>query len=243
MSISDCPALGPARDEWILNAVKNTCYFNCVKLTIEENGNTGVFNVFQDALKVMGVRVNVSASLQQKIADELGFSLLTAKIADAMWINKSIHLNPYIRGTLNMSSIDAMVEHSDMIESDLAIYDNIMGIISTVGKHWLLDNDLIGSKTKAMNYGWHFKGPIFKGISGSAIASGMKDYEGNACRLIQGRGSAHDINHVDYSQTCVLVNRDCEINGVNMDIRDVFSDPVLCNLVSHQGKLKFFAYS
>src|SRR5208282_630697 len=86
-------------------------------------------------------------------------------------------------------------------------------------------------KGKAENYGWHFNGAKFDGQAFEPAVT-------PPYRVIQGQGYAHDRSHVDYSQTCVLVQRKCKVDGASMDIQQVLQSPELAKLASHEGVLR-----
>jgi len=225
----------PERLEAIYQEILNGHYdapeWADVTATIPDH--TATFHVFADALKIDGVRVNVSAEYEQKIADALGCSLLTPKLADLIWLQKAVLLTPYPM-TIT-SSVQGMLTHSANIDKGLAAISYTGGLICTVGKHWVIDN-AIASNGKACNYGWHFNGQSYQGISGETCASLIKDPKtGMYYKLIQGRGTAHDMHHADYSQICVLVNQWCNVDGNPMRLEALLQDPVLCALASCQG--------
>lgn len=230
----------PAREQAILDLIDQGAFeVSWALVTSQHNGHEATFQIMADALKIEGVRVNVSAKTQQKIADLLGCLLLTPKLADLAWIQRDIHLQPFPRGNTNgMSSTQAMLDHSAKIDKALAAGGETRGLIGTVGKHWVIDNDLAVKKDRAMNYGWHFEGANFQGIGGEVVASLQKDKKGRYLRLIQGRGTAHDMSHVDYSQICVLVNNECVLDGQPAKLADILVDPDLAGLASHQGVMK-----
>lgn len=237
MSLNLPPTSGTAREKAIIDYIKNgAADISWAKVTSKSKDHTGEFKVFADALKIEGVRVNVSAETEQVIADLLGCMLLTAKLADLIWSQRTVTLPPFPRAIT--ASTQAMIEHSTKIDTALAKIDySGNGIVATVGKHWLIDNDLRLKPGSAMNYGWHFEGPSTSGIVGAPVATLMKDAKGQYMRLIQGRGTAHDMHHVDYSQTCVLVSRSCIIDGEEMDLHNVMRNADLAPLMSHQGIL------
>ncbi len=240
MTLDLPPNPGPGRDEAILTYIREGRYTADLRpLTSNVNGHTAIFYVFCDALKVEGVRVNVSAKLQQTIADMLGCSLLTPKVADLAWAQRTVTLPPFTRPITATTA--AMIENSGKIDAALAKL-NLTGrdLIQTVGKHWVIDNDLLTKTGRAENYGWHFEGSSFQGIKGEAVASLQKDKTGQYMRLIQGRGWAHDMEHVDYSQVCVLMSQMCEVDGKSLELRAVLTDPDLAPLASHQGVMKVF---
>lgn len=238
------PEAGAAREAYIIDQVRQGRFeVEFATITSDYNGHHAEFQVFADALKIDGVRVNVTAQTQQIIADMTGCMLLTPKLADLIWVQRQVTLPPMPRPITSATA--AMIDQSKKIDAALAKLGNPKGLICTVGKHWVIDNDL--SETKliygvhaAENYGWHFEGSSYQGISGEQIASGFKDANGHVYRLIQGRGWAHNASEVDYSQNCICVAIMCKVDGQDMDIRDLLRDPNLAPLASHNGVMKFF---
>jgi len=204
------------------------------EVTSEANGHKAIFRVFADALKIDGVRISVSAKLAQTIADMLGCVLPTPKIADLIWQQRAVTLPPFpltqtTADVAIMSTKRRMILHSSLIDQALAKQGNPQGITATVGKLWVIDNDLLQKAAgTAENYGWHFAGNSFGGASWEACASG-------GCRLIQGRGWAHPNTHIDYSQILILVSRICYVDGHMMDIATLLSTPEFAPLATHDG--------
>jgi len=233
------PDHGPERDEAILAYIRDSQYTaNLVPVTSSIEGHTATFYVFQDALMIEGVRINVSAKLQQTIADMLGCSLMTPKIADLAWMQRATTLTPFTRPITSKTA--DMIDNSAKMDAALAKLPPTptLGIIQTVGKHWLIDNDLAAKPGKAENYGWHFVGSNYQGLTGEVNASLQKDPKsGQYVRLIQGRGWAHDMSHVDYSQICVLVSQMADLDGAAVELASILTDPALAALGSHQGKM------
>ncbi len=243
MTIDKMPKSGKEREDWIFDQVwDGFSDFSFTEIRSTYNNHTAIFNVFADALRISGVRVSVSAETEQKIADITGCSLLTPKLADLIWMQRSIHIPPFphaVDASSDMTSNQWSLDHSKHIDEEISKSGSI-GVISTVGKHWVIDNDLSKITNKAMNYGWHFVGPNFQGIRGDVTASLLMDEKGTYTRLIQGRGTRHDMHHTDYSQTCVLVSRSCLVDGVESDLFDILSNPELAPLASHQGMMSVF---
>ena len=236
--LDDFPATqGPEREAKILECVRSKIgTFSLVTISSEYNGHQAQFQVFEDALKIDGVRVNVTARTQQQIADLLGCILPTAKLYDLMWLECPHKISPHPRPI--DSSTKAMIAHSKQIDEDLA-KSNSKGLKATVGKTWIIDNSLATKPSKACNYGWHFSGTTFKGIKGHLAESKLKDPNTNDyIRVIQPASLFHDSSHTDYSQVCVLVSRKCVVDGQEMDILDVLKSPELANLANHNGVLK-----
>lgn len=240
MTLEDFPATnGYQRENKIIECVQTgRAKYNFVKIVSEHNGHTGEFQVFEDALKVDGIRVNVSAETQQKIADLLRCVLPTAKIYDLMWHLAKYRTTPHTQPIT--ASTKAMIEHSQKIDKELSEMGAQDGLKSSVGKTWIIDNSLLTKPRVACNYGWHFEnGTSFKGIGGNVNASMLKNPNtGNPWYMIQSRGWHHSPTHVDYSQICILVSRKCWVDGKEMDILDVFKDPELAPLAVHDGVLK-----
>lgn len=239
------PSVGrPEREQAIIDLVKaDQARFEWSVITSTHGNHTGEFYVFSDALKipvdvdnrVQLVRANVSAATQQLIADHLGCYMLTAKLADLIWLQRQVTLPPFPRQITNTT--DAMIKHSCQIDEALARLGR-SGLVCTTGKHWIIDNDTLAHPNAACNYGWHFVGQSFQGIRGEVCAGLMKDEKGTYMRLIQGRGWAHNIHHSDYSQVCVLVSRPCFVDGKAMNFDEVASDPELSYLVNYSGILR-----
>lgn len=232
------PDHGPDRDEAIRAYIQAGEYtVDLRSVTSTHKGHTATFYVFADALKICGVRVNASAKLLQQIADMLGCLMLTPKIADLAWVQRTVHLPPFPRPITSTTA--GMVAHSADIDKALRKLNIPPGaFIQTVGKIWVMDNDLLIKPGKAENYGWHFEGQSFGTIKGEVNASLQKDARGQFIRLIQGRGWAHDIEHVDYSQIILLMSRMCEVDGAPMEVCKLLTDPELAPLGSHQGVMK-----
>jgi hypothetical protein len=213
-------------------------------ITSTHGDHTAEFMVFGDALKIQGVRVGMSAETEQIVADMLGCSLLTAKLADLIWLQRQVTLKPFPHGNpVTMHDTAAMLKHSAKIDAALEALGNPGGIISTTGKHWIIDNSIADGRLierfpVACNYGWPFEGPSFEGIQGEVLATQAKGADGKLLRLIQGRGTRHNNQHADYSQICVLVSLDCIVDGQPMKLADLLVDPELAPLACHAGVLK-----
>jgi len=204
-----------------------------VPLEHTAGGRTIKFNVMKDALKIDGVRVNVSAELQQKLADVFGASLLTAHIADLMFINAVHRIEPC---PMQISStVASMVKHSQMV--DTKVGQNPTGLVASPGKHWILDKKLDYNTSKSCNYGWHFVGTNYKGIKGHPAASKQNKLNGAPVSVIQPNACAHDMKHSDYSQICQLVSQICWIDGVEYRLSNILQDPSRCDLVTAGGPL------
>jgi hypothetical protein len=225
---------GPQRESKILELIKNgSSTINFSTISSQYGNDIATFYIFSDALKIEGVRINVTAETEQKIADMIGCSLLTPKLSDLIFAQAKVVIKPKPRPIT--SSTAAMIQHSKDTDNEIAKLNVKEGLTATVGKSWLIDDMLVGKpEGTALNYGWHYRG-TFAGINGELP---VMYKEMPNVRVIQGRGTAHNILHVDYSQTCTLVTRECEVNGKSMDLLDMLKDPKLAYLASHSGALK-----
>lgn len=231
----------PERERVIRELVRDgDCEYAWSTITSSYKEHSAEFSVFSDALKIDSIRINVTAETAQILADTLGCLLLTPKLADLIWLQRDVTLPPFPQDpTDEMSSTQAMVNHSESIDRALGELPSNSGLLSTVGKHWVIDNGLVGKPAgTAMNYGWHFEGSIFREEAFDTTASLIKDERGQLVRLIQGRGTRHSKIHVDYSQTCTLVHQTCKVDGVEMNLVDVLKNPELAPLANHSGVLK-----
>ncbi len=228
------------RNNYILDCVKNNNYnLQWTQIISEYKGHVAIIDVMSDALKIEGTRVNVSAQLQQEISDVLDASFLTAKVADLLHNQAILKADPATMVNCPTST-SAMISNSKRIDDYFKRkYENVVDgmLASTVGKLWTLNNATQNKPGIATNYGWHFSGSNFQGITGEPCASLLKDRSGMYYRVIQGMGTCHNSEHCDYSQVCVLMKKILIVDGKEMTIEEVGKDDILCNLISHQGKI------
>jgi len=205
-----------------------------LEYTIE--GKLVKLNVMKDALKIDGIRVNVSAQFQQKLADVFDASLLTAQVVDLMYIHASKRIDPQPMPIA--STVAAMVKHSQNVDRAIGSA-TVNGLVAPVGKHWILDKKLESMPNRACTYGWHFVGTTMKGIKGYSVASQYNQNfpKAQSNSVIQQNTCGHDMWHLDYSQTCQLVSQTCWVDGAEKRFSDLLQDPILNNLVTHAGAL------
>ena len=257
MDLLGFPSNVDERHDYILKKVRNKEYQAVfAPLVSRANGHEALFWVFGDALKVDGVRVIVTAALEQKIADSLGMSLLTPKLADLIFQQADMTLQPITRPPNKylpdktpvwnppMDSTEAMILESRNIDKAIEAAGGLDGrdqyIVSTVGKHWVIDNDLLKAPGRAENYGFHYWGskkriPETDDFPVTAIKNAST---GEGALMMQPRMKGHNINHSDYSQNVVLVDNRVIVDGNSMSLSEVLTNPELAPLASHQGVLK-----
>lgn len=201
------------------------------------DGLTVKLNVMRDALKIDGVRVNVSAVLEQKLADVFDASLLTAQVADIMFTQAKKRIEP--QPMQISTSVASMLKHSTNVDRAIGT-PNPGGLVAPVGKHWILDKNVDNNPHRACTYGWHFVGTTMRGIKGYSTASSFNQNFPRAQNnsVIQPNWTGHDMWHTDYSQTCQLVSQVCWVDGVETRFENLLVDSDKSKLVTHAGPLK-----
>ena len=186
-----------------------------------------VLRVMPDALKLDGLRVPVSARTAQQAADLLGAMLPTALVEDLVWRAAKVRVRPIPQRSDWWSAHmwEAVEQAHQDIQEQLPADVASDALVATVGKSWVLTNELLAHEGRAANYGWHHTGAGFRAVSGSVP-------------VWQPLSTAHNVDHWDYSQTLRLVSRDCLVDGAPRDLRDVLQDPELAGQVSHEGPLR-----
>lgn len=197
-------------------------------LPLTYRGRKLIFGVSRDALRVGqpgdSVRVTVTARTQAAIADVMGARLLTPRLADIIHCEASVTVPPITRTWFadgSMALTRRMVEQSKDVD---ALVAGASGLVSGACKDWVICNALRSGK--AANYGWHTKASN----ASPAVTAGL--------RVWQGVGTAHNLDHVDYSQGVRLVSRAVKVDGIHMDLDDLLRDPDLAGVISHEGPLR-----
>jgi hypothetical protein len=232
--------LDPSYAKMVLDAVAEEEYvLRWAPIRVSSPDGTQVIEILfsSDALKIGGIRVNVSATIQQQIADAIGALLPTPKIMDLAWLVRPTTLRPVLLPIAATS--DSMIQASQLLDKAIVGLDSPPGILVSQ-KTWAIGNSLAIHKGRAMNYG-DFVIPnqpnhFYSGIATEACVSfPTKPQLG---RVIQGQGWAHDIAHLDYSQIAWFVHRSCTVNGSVRDLGAVLTDAKLAPLLSHEGPLQ-----
>lgn len=192
-------------------------------------------SVFADALKVDGVRVSVSARTAQTVADNLGCILTTPLIEDLIYQQAEVRIPPFPGEVTERLAKD----HSADIDKMLARGAKSIQpetLIATVGKSWVLSNK--ATADRAVNYGWHCE----RWRGGTVPVS--RAFHATDVQVIQPPSTAHNLEHVDYSQTLRLVDAHCQFDGPNFflgvktPVASILQDPDGWVYISHEGPLK-----
>jgi hypothetical protein len=193
------------------------------------------------------LRVNATMRGEQSIADLLRMSLITPKIADLIRAQSRVQIEPRTQTPdSKMGYTSRMVRHSQAVtDAVLAatkhwpepgtlemVGRQQLGLVSGVGKDWVLTNRLAGKPGLAANYGWHTKARP----NPAAPKNGPFRSPGGGY-MWQTVGTAHNTKHVDYSQIVRLMSAEMVVDGQPMLFADVACHPDLCWLVDYDGPL------
>jgi hypothetical protein len=241
-----------AREQLVLEAVNAGLTLPTVwaPLTTSAGPHTGTIFVATDTLRfgVPGpnadpndwdwVRLAVTADTAQRIADALGVLLPTDRIADLAHAQADVRLTPHTQ-RLVTATTSTMLQHHAAIEAERAGRE---GLLSTIGKEWILGPELFPALSPAhplgidgaINYGWHTVGPV----------TPNGPYRGRPGMILwQTRGFRHNRRHVDYSQWAPrAVHPRMRVDGRNVSTAEVMMSPELAGLVSYHGPLQETRY-
>jgi hypothetical protein len=239
----------PAYEAAVLGAILSGDYdVTMAEIQSQTDGHTATLRVFADVLKMdveyvdnsgvvqqaLGVRICASARLEQQIADAMGLSLMTSKIAELRYGTRGITIPPSpLGGTPDMGTTARMVLESQRMDAAIAAAGG-SGIIGTTGKDWILDNVVLDHPGRAINFGWFLPAGTPSPWEGVPLYPSP----GRTALLIQPASWAHDIAHADYSQQICLVDKACSVDGQAMNLADVLMSPSLATLVNYHGPLK-----
>lgn len=218
-------APGPRREAAILEAVRaGHVVFDWSPIEVCEDQHVLTIWVSSDVRvgeRGDSVRVAVTYRTHQQIAAELHALLPTPRISDLIWLHADVRLGVHTQPPgPAMASKTAFLRHHEHLERELA---GRTGLV-TAGKDWVICRRLAIHPNRAANYGWHLPRGGRPGVTPGV-------------RVVQPIGLAHGFDHVDYSQFCRLVRRRCELDGSEIDLRDVLAVVGLADLVSHEGPL------
>jgi hypothetical protein len=215
----------------------NKIYWKTIQLTSNILPNYILnISVLADALKINNIREQCSAKELQQICDEFNGIFHTSKTYDERHKQAIIKLPAITRINSKITALSTSELYSqklDVLLSDSKLVQDDNGIISTVGKTWILTPNVgkgkFGAET-AFNYGWHDQNGIY-----------TNKY--SRLKLWQDVGSAHNIYHSDPSQIIDFVNQNAELQLPTgeiqlVNLKDIYSSDNLWSLVSYDGFIK-----
>jgi hypothetical protein len=158
----------------------------------------------------------------QRLADDLGCSLPTRKMVDAIYAAAPLKLSPEpIPPSAAMVTVPVFIRHNEMVKAPraAALPSFPLGVLVAGHKKDVIISNLIRVGTRAATpspvviYGWHM-------LDGAAI---QPAYNG------------HGDTYADYSHGIRLVHRTATVDGVPYDMARVLADPDLHVLLSDEG--------
>lgn len=225
------------REERIFQAVQRGDIVHAwTPIPVEHGNHHGVVYVSSDSLGVGEpddfVRVTVNAMTEQRIADAMDAMLLTPRVCDLIYQKATTKLLPCRQSPdAQMSNTRRMVQHSREVDEQKRAFGEA-GLCADPGKDWVLTNKLLWVPGRAANYGWHDPGSRH-----TTSVRGQRVWQ----PLFETR--PHDLKHVDYSQTVRLMRRTMVLDGAEVPVDRVLSDPGLFRLLSSEDQpLAFLRY-
>ncbi|MCC6126988.1 MAG: hypothetical protein IT426_18675 [Pirellulales bacterium] len=158
-------------------------------------------------------RIPLTLRTAMKIADMLGCTLPTVKIADAVFAAADSKLDPRPM-TKDRETVATFFQHHQLIEGQLRGKSRGM-LVAGIKKDVVLTNRLKEKPHKVAIYGWHYP-------------------DG---RPIQPLYVGHWDAYVDYSHGIRLIAEEMIIDGRTMRVSDVLKDERLCGLLSDEGPI------
>jgi|GEM_PF-1676898 len=172
------------------------------------------------------VRMPMSPLTAQKIAEHFGCILPTTKMVDDIYLQARTKLLPqpmsggkYPNWQSRMMKNEFYSEHQRLVESQCRQRGHTDGVLVAGHKKDVVISNYLNSRPKnVVIYGWH-------------------DARNNG-KPIQGYGWSHENTYADYSHGIRLVSNRVQVDGKDMDIKEVLADKVLSELLSKEGPMK-----
>jgi hypothetical protein len=180
-------------------------------VTTMSGGHTCEVQVMPDYLAIGSdddfLRMPMTPASAMMIADAFGFSLTTTKLADAIYEQADVKLEPKPL-TEHRDAVQTFAQHNAIIEEQRA--GKKLGLlVAGIKKDVVITNKLTEKPNKVAIYGWHK--PDGKPIQ--PLYTGHVDW------------------YVDYSHGIRLVSRTETLDGKEVDLFDVLADPQTCAIL------------
>jgi hypothetical protein len=158
----------------------------------------------------------------QLLADTLNCTLPTKKIVDIIYGQAEIKLSPQpIPPSDSMTTVPVFSQHTDSIKQQILQKDLIRSpddLWAGHKKDVIISNEIYSSMNtskKVVIYGWHMDlnlpiQPVFSG---------------------------HGESYADYSHGVRLISKSALLDGESMALDHLLQDPVLCGLISDEGRI------
>lgn len=190
--------------------------------------HTATYYVMPDYISIGSnedsIRIPMSATTAQKIADKLGMTLPTAKMVDDIYANAQTRLvasprDDWKYGDGRMMSTASYQAHDRTIDEQLG-GRRPDGIVAGHKKDVVISSGLETNPGKLAFYGWY-------------------DASGRPIQGKAGRASfAHEPSYADYSHGVRLVSGTITIDGRTMSMAEAMRDPVLSRAISNEGPIR-----
>lgn len=196
---------------------------NFIPIELKDQDNTFVYLTMSDVLSIGSdedyLRIPLNPISARKVADLYDCALITSKIADDIWKNAKIKLNPTPRGPPYDSSMMALSTfkwHNKIIQNQLENKDKTQ-LITGHKKDVIFNKDLLNPKysKNVCIYGWFYP-------NGKAIQTPPQP-------------KAHEIEYRDYSHGIRLIAKEIKYNEQFLDFYDVMNDKDLSRFISNEG--------
>lgn len=189
-------------------------------VSVTLSGRTVVYHVTPDYLAVGSdddfVRLSLSATAAQAMADASGCLLPTARMVDQVFAQAAVRLAPQpLPPGPAMITVDYLLLHEARVEAQRR--GRPLGAL-TAGhkKDVVLTNRLLAQPGRVAIYGWH-----------RAVGA-----------PIQPLSLVHERSYSDYSHGVRLVHPVATVDGQDVLLGDVLRDPALARLLSGEGVLR-----
>lgn len=161
------------------------------------------------------LRIPITPSSGQLVADAYGCILPTRKIVDAIYNQAQVKLEPRPL-TEDRESLTTFKQHHQIIQSQFRNFGAKLGsLVAGIKKDVVVSNRLADRPDRVAIYGWH-------------------KLDG---RPIQPLSTVHVAWYVDYSHGIRLIDQFVEIDGKRMRVDEVLADPKLHTLLSDEGPI------
>lgn len=224
----------PERDSRILAGVRAglAVPFQWMPIDCSKGGRSATVYVSNDALRLPisaralsgkrweGIcRVNVSHPTASRIGLLLEAYVPTSRISDLAWRAAQVRVGPQTQTPdAAMMNTSRMLQHSTAIDENAGITG---GFVRTVGKDYLASPQ--NARDKCTIGGWHWEKAGFRSPGGAPV--------------LQPVANSHEASYRDYSHNPTFVRRWMLVDGREMDVAQVASDPELYPLVSDEGQI------
>lgn len=159
--------------------------------------------------------------LAQRIADQIGCTLPSRKMVDAVWGAATVHLEPQpIAPSPQMTTVPVFATHDSMVwvSRSAVLASHPLGeLVGGDKKDVILSNHIYGNPSpgRVVIYGWHH-------TTGSPIQS-----------LYYG----HEETYADYSHGIRMIQKACTLNGSAADVDSILASSTYNTVLSDEGAI------